>query len=242
MRCSWLLILGFVLNVAHCLEILGLDRDPNLEVSRNVTAVLGEAVHLTCRYLGQSQIQSAVWKRRSNSQSKSKRLAGFSQGQAFGRDEFSTPHSLTNLTVKVDVSRVGVEGEYVCEFESEEEDFFASVFVNVVARPHIQILVDAETINDTHYQVVSCSAVGGRPTPQISWLVGGLPPSDNFFTVNVTETHSNGTSTLSSVLSFPTHLQDENIVTCVVQHPTLPQPELTTAVVEIYKCTRMYTC
>ncbi|XP_023125528.2 uncharacterized protein si:ch211-149e23.4 [Amphiprion ocellaris] len=234
MRCSWLLILGLVLNVAHCLEILGLERDPNLEVSRNVTAVLGEDVYLSCRYLGESQIQSAVWKRRSNSQSKSKRLAGFSQGQAFGRDEFSTPHSLTNLTVKVNVSRVEMEGEYVCEFESEEEDFFASVFVTVVARPHIQILVDAETINDTHYQVVSCSAVGCRPIPQISWLVGGLSPSDHFFTVNVTETHSNGTSTLSSILSFPTRLQDENIVTCVVQHPTLPQPELTTAVVETY--------
>ncbi|XP_008279194.1 uncharacterized protein LOC103356720 [Stegastes partitus] len=235
MGCSWLLILGLVLNVAHCLEILGLDGYPNLEVSRNVTAVLGEDAYLSCRYLGDSLIQTAKWKRQGNSKGTAKSLAGFRLGKPFGRDNFSNPESLTNLTVQMKVSSVGVEGEYICEFESDEENFFASVFVSVVARPHIQILVDAETINDTHFQSVSCSAVGGRPTPQISWLVGGLPPSDHFFTVNVTETlHSNGTSTLSSVLRFPTRLQDENSVTCVVQHPTLPQPELTTAEVESY--------
>lgn len=103
------------------------------------------------------------------------------------------------------------------------------------AHPEIQILVNAETINGSHYQSVSCSAVGGRPVPQISWLVNGLPPSDYPFTVNVSETvHSNGTSTLSSILQFPTHLQDEDSVTCVVQHPTLPNPKLTTVGVETY--------
>lgn len=103
------------------------------------------------------------------------------------------------------------------------------------ARPDIQILVNAETIDGSHYQSVSCSAVGGRPTPQISWLVNSLPPTDYPFTVDVSETvHSNGTSTLSSILRFPTHLQDEDSVTCVVQHPTLPTPKLTTVRVETY--------
>lgn len=95
--------------------------------------------------------------------------------------------------------------------------------------------VSSETINDTHYQSVSCSAVGGRPTPRISWLVGGRPPSDFPFAVNEREAaHSNGTSTLSSVLRFPTRLQDEQSVTCVVKHETLPNPERSTASVETY--------
>lgn len=103
------------------------------------------------------------------------------------------------------------------------------------AQPDVQIMVAAEAINDTHYQSVSCSADGGRPTPQISWLVGSRPPSGHPFTVNESKTlHPNGTSALSSVLRFPTHLHDEESVTCVVRHPTLPNPTLTTARVETY--------
>lgn len=103
------------------------------------------------------------------------------------------------------------------------------------ARPDIQMLVKAETINGSHYQSVSCSAAGGRPRPQISWLVAGLPPSHDPFAVEVSESvHSNGTYTVSSILRFPTHLQDEDSVTCVVHHQTLPEPKLTSARVETY--------
>lgn len=103
------------------------------------------------------------------------------------------------------------------------------------ARPDIQIQVTAETINGSHYQSVSCSAVGSRPLPQISWLVRGLPALDYPFTINTNSTaHSNGTSTLSSILRFPTHLQDEDSVTCVVQHPTFSSPKVATVRVETY--------
>ncbi|XP_018520897.1 uncharacterized protein si:ch211-149e23.4 [Lates calcarifer] len=150
-------------------------------------------------------------------------------------DIFSEPDSLTNLSVKMNVSSVDVEGEYICQFESAEEEFFESVFVTVVAEPDVQVLVNAETINGTHYQSVSCSAIGGRPTPQISWLTNGLPASEYPFTVSANNTTlSNGTSSLSSILRFPTHLQDEDSVTCEVQHPTLPNPKLTTVRVETY--------
>ncbi|XP_074496622.1 uncharacterized protein LOC141770688 [Sebastes fasciatus] len=235
MGCSGLLILGFVLNVAHCLEILGPGVEPIIEITHNITAFLGEDVYLGCRYLGESEIQSADWKFKSKI--KYKRLAGFVYGKVFNRDGFSEPDSLTNLTVKMNVSSVEVEGEYICEFsfEDEDEDCHDSTFLTVVARPDIQILVDAETMNGSHYQSVSCSAVGGRPVPHISWLVDGRPPSDYPFTVDVRATdHPNGTFTLSSILRFPTHLQDEDSVTCVVQHPTLPSPKLTTVRVETY--------
>lgn len=103
------------------------------------------------------------------------------------------------------------------------------------AQPDIEILVNAEIIDSTHYQSVSCSAIGGRPPAQINWLVNGLPASDYPFTFNATNTvHSNGTSTLSSILRFPTHLQDEDSVTCEVQHQSLPNPKYTTARVETY--------
>lgn len=95
--------------------------------------------------------------------------------------------------------------------------------------------MNAEIINSTHYQSVSCSAIGGRPTAQINWLVSGLPASNDPFTVNVRNTaHSNGTSTLSSILRFPTQLQDEDSVTCEVRHPSLQSPKYTKARVETY--------
>lgn len=110
-----------------------------------------------------------------------------------------------------------------------------SLVHSFTARPDIQMLVNAETINGTHYQSVSCSAVGGRPASQISWLFNGDSPPDYPFNVVTKETlHSNGTSTLNSILHFPTHHLDEDSVTCVVKHPTLSHPKLTTVMVETY--------
>ncbi|AWO98752.1 Hypothetical protein SMAX5B_019982 [Scophthalmus maximus] len=209
--------------------------EPRIEITHNIIAVLGEVVYLNCRYLGESEIQSSRWIRQINSKVKSKGLAGFLNGRAFKRHDFSEPASLTNLTVQLRVSSVDIEGQYICEFESEEGVFSENAFVTVVARPDVQILVNVGIINGTQYQSVSCSAVGGRPSPQISWSVNGLAASDYPFTVSVSNTaHSNGTFTQSSVLRFPTHLQDEDSVTCNVQHPTLPNPKLTTVRVETY--------
>ncbi|CAK6966738.1 uncharacterized protein si:ch211-149e23.4 isoform X1 [Scomber scombrus] len=237
MGCSWLLILGLVLNVAHCLEILGEEKI--LEITHNVTGVLGEEVYLNCSYLGESEITTSQWKRQiiTNSKVKARRLVGFNADNMVfcNYDSFSLPYSRTNLTVKMMVSSVEAEGVYICEFESNEEDFSDSVTLTVVARPDIQMLVNAKTINGTHYQSVSCSAVGGRPASQISWLVNGDSPSDYPFNVVTKETlHSNGTSTLNSILHFPTHHLDEGSVTCVVKHPTLSHPKLTTVTVETY--------
>lgn len=111
---------------------------------------------------------------------------------------------------------------------------------SLTARPDIQIQLTTETINGSHYQSVSCSAVSGRPPPQISWSVGGPPAPDYPFTVDVSTTaHSNGTSTLTSTLRFPTHLQNEDSVTCAVRHPTFADPKLTTMRVETYgRCRR----
>ena len=85
-----------------------------------------------------------------------------------------------------------------------------------------------ETANGTHYQSVTCSAVNGKPRPEVRWMIRGAP-------VEMTNTsHTNGTVTVSSVLRFPTHLQDQDRVTCEVQHPTLPEPALVTVNVETF--------
>ncbi|XP_035766166.1 uncharacterized protein si:ch211-149e23.4 [Neolamprologus brichardi] len=230
MGCSWLLILGLLLHVAHSLEILGSSEEP----FESITAVLGEDMYLSCIYLGDDPVDSSEWKQQISSKKK-KRLAGFINGRPFQRDNVSLPVSLTNLTIQIRVTGVEVEGQYTCEFESHEDTYTGTVIVTVVVQPEINITLNAETINGTHYQSVSCSAINGRPEPQISWLVNGYPPSDFPLIEVVNNTlPSNDTFTVSSVLRFPTHLQEEDKVTCVVEHLTLPQPAVTTVRVETY--------
>ncbi|XP_056138765.1 nectin-3-like [Lampris incognitus] len=232
---SRLLILGLVLNVAHCLETPGENLDVVIK-HKQVTGVLGEDVYLDCLYLGGSSIISALWKRQSNSKVKTKRLTGFINDRPFIRDsDFSIPASATNLTVKMRVSTVEAEGEYTCVFISDEEEFTGSIFLTVLVRPDTHIEVNGDIVSGTHYQSVLCSAVNGRPVPEISWLIEGTSPSDDSFTVVMNKTiHPNGTAVVTSIFRFPTHLQDEDKVTCVVQHPSLPNPINTTVRVETF--------
>lgn len=124
----------------HCVFFLsGPGEEQILEITKNVTGVLGEDVYLSCSYLGESEIISAQWKRQiiANSKVKARRLVGFlAENKTFCYDEsFSYPDSLTNLTVKMRVSSVEAEGEYICEFSSNEEDVSDSVILTVVGKP-----------------------------------------------------------------------------------------------------------
>lgn len=106
----------------------------NFEIFPNITAVLGEDVVLICVYRGASKIFSAMWTRQITSKVKSKGLAGVKNMIPYGRNGFSEPGSMTNLTVRMKVLSVDVEGEYICEFEAEEEYYSNKVFLSVVGK------------------------------------------------------------------------------------------------------------
>lgn len=115
-----------------CCCVLGSGGDPIFEIFRNVTAVLGQDVDLTCVYRGDGKIIDAEWRRRVSSTVRSKGLAGFKNGIPYSRNGFSEPVSMTNLTVRMKVLGVEAEGEYICKFESEEEEYSNSVFLRVL--------------------------------------------------------------------------------------------------------------
>lgn len=114
--------------------VSGQSKEAIIELARNVTAVLGEDVYLSCRFTNDSEIQSSKWYRQINSRVKTKGLAGFNNMGPYSVYDFSKPHSRKNLTVKMNVSSVEAEGQYTCEFETDKEVFSDDAFVTVVGK------------------------------------------------------------------------------------------------------------
>ncbi|XP_029528397.2 uncharacterized protein LOC115136772 isoform X3 [Oncorhynchus nerka] len=202
------------------------DMEEDMEIDRNVTGILGEDVFLRCQYMGPNDITEASWKRPDSRMKRSmKKLTGYKNNKAFSKDpDFSAPASPTNLTVKMRVSTLEAQGEYTCVFATDEEEITNSMFLTVLARPDIYTVVTEDTDNATHYQSVTCSATNGKPVALIRWEINGSPPTDDSSVEMRNTSYTNGTATMTSLLRFPTHLQDQDRVTCVVQHPTLPDP------------------
>ncbi|KAL0973178.1 hypothetical protein UPYG_G00199960 [Umbra pygmaea] len=222
MGCSRLLNLCLVLHLTHCLDMSGIETD--IEIENPVTGILGEDIFLRCLYLGENDITDASWRRLDIRTKRMKKLTGYKNTGPFTNDpEFSVPASPTNLTVKVRVSSLEAQGMYTCVFATDEEEITKSMFLTVLAQPDIHTFVTEDTVNNTHYQSVTCSATNGKPTALIGWEINGSPPPDDYFTVALkNSSNTNSTGTVTSTLRFPTHRQDEGRVTCVVQHPTLP--------------------
>lgn len=50
----------------------------------------------------------------------------------FNRENFDIPASITNLTVKVNVTSFDQEGEYTCVFDSEEDETKDTTYLSVI--------------------------------------------------------------------------------------------------------------
>ncbi|XP_051534616.1 uncharacterized protein LOC127429544 [Myxocyprinus asiaticus] len=217
--------LGMVLNLAHSREMQDLV-PKDLVLDQVVTGILGEEVYLHCLYTGQSKILLSSWNRLDSSKS-AKKMAGYKFNNiSFKRENFDFPASVTNLTVKVNVTSLDVEGEYTCVFNSDEDETKDNMLLKVIARPDIDITVKEEVVNGTLYQAVTCSAANAKPQAFISWEIYGALPRDDIFSVNmINMTHSNGTTSSISVLRFALIMNNESAVTCVIEHPTFTEPK-----------------
>lgn len=98
-----------------------------------VTGVLGEDVHLQCFYSGTQDITDSSWKHLDVRKLRAKMVAGFKSGKPFTRkDSFSTPASQTNLTVKVNLNSLELEGEYSCVFSSNEDEILDTLSLKIL--------------------------------------------------------------------------------------------------------------
>ncbi|XP_061073921.1 uncharacterized protein si:ch211-149e23.4 [Conger conger] len=225
-------LLGFALNV-WAKSQSEVDMDVEMEVERNVTGVLGEEVVLRCQYTGQEEIIVSSWDLKEGL--KSMRLVGWINGPLAKNTDFSLPASASNLTVTMRVSSLEAEREYWCNFITMVNSLESDVFLTVLVRPDVQTNVEETVENGTQYQTASCSAIASKPAAEISWSIDSDRNADGSFSVSETTVlHLNGTSTLTSVLRFPTHLQDRAEVTCVISHPALPKPILESVRVQTF--------
>ncbi|KAL7848561.1 hypothetical protein SRHO_G00201840 [Serrasalmus rhombeus] len=226
MACLIFVLLGVFLNLYQSMESQDLDRR-NIVHEQNVTGVLGEEVYLHCLYKGPNDIIYSSWKRPETTSEK--KIAGYKHdGNPFNKDGFSTPASKTNLTVKVGINSLDMEGCYMCSFGSDEEEIKETTFLTVIARPEINTHVEEDVLNGTHYQTVTCSAFKAKPMAHIRWEIRGAPLNEDIFSMNTTNSkYPDGTSNIISVLRFPIILNNESRVSCVVHHPALTEPNMT---------------
>lgn len=131
----------------------------DLVLDQTVTGILGEEVYLRCLYTGQSNILYSSWNR-FDSTKKAKKMAGYKSSTIFfNRENFDIPASITNLTVKMNVTSFDQEGEYSCGFDSEEDETKDSMFLSVIGEyakmyflqkkgSHMSLKLHDECVND----------------------------------------------------------------------------------------------
>ena len=119
-----------------------------VEVQSDPVAVLGEEVSLRCLYHGNATITASAWRRHRGA--RAHRLAGFTNSTAFRHrtPRVAFPPSPTNITVRMRVSGVDAEGEYICAFQSQDSrEFTKTVFLRVHGRSDTS--VDDENAAET---------------------------------------------------------------------------------------------
>ncbi|XP_018614339.2 uncharacterized protein LOC108938328 isoform X1 [Scleropages formosus] len=215
---SVLLLLGLV-----CVNVLADSSD--IEVEKNVWAVLGEDVVLRCQYIGQSAILYSSWSMEQTNGKWKQLVVYFMQQVTINDNRFGIPISSSNLTVTMNVSSKEDEQEYKCSFFTGSETTEGKVTLRIMAPPSVHTQVQEAVENGLHYQTVICSATGGRPKAELFWLVHGQQASGQAFSINTTSLEGpNGTFTQTSVLQFATHVMNEGYVTCAVNHRALATP------------------
>lgn len=83
-------------------------------------------------YTGQYPVLFSSWNRLDSS-NRARKMVGYNYGKVpFHKENFDVPASVTNLTVKMSIESLDVEGEYTCVFNTEEDETKDTMFLSVI--------------------------------------------------------------------------------------------------------------
>lgn len=104
-------------------------------VEKNMTAILGDETYLRCLYIGNVSILYSSWNRLDSSSSL-KRVAGCKyNGLLYNNLNASNlPASSSNLTFKVNIDNLNMEGQYTCVFNTDEAEIRKMMFLSVLGK------------------------------------------------------------------------------------------------------------
>ncbi|KAM6427844.1 nectin-2 isoform 2-T2 [Liasis olivaceus] len=219
--CAWASLLWGCLSVVLAQQVT---------VRNEVTGYLGKKVVLPCNIAltePEIKISQVTWGKEVGGKKQNVAVYHPIHGQSYPMEKNSRrirflTQSLADATLVIEHLLMTDEGTYTCEFATYPNgNEVGTTNLVVLAKPTSSAKAEEVKASNTEQPVAVCTSANGKPPARITWQ---SRLSGNWST---TQTNNpNGTITVTSRYNMtPTKEANEQQITCVVEHVTLPQPE-----------------
>ncbi|XP_026219527.1 nectin-2-like [Anabas testudineus] len=202
-----------------CITVTG-----KVHLEGNKTAISGKPVTLSCLYSFPEKVQQVLW-RKTAEQGDTTKVASYAKRghhniqQPF-RGRVSLSRTLDDSQLTIQPVRTEDEACYTCEFHTFPDgtrSATACLSVYVLPKPEVTYVTSPSGVTEAN-----CTAQS-RPAAQITWNVGGDnrtlgPPISSEYD------QGDGTTIVTSTLSFQSGLLSDMLVKCIVRHRGLEKP------------------
>ncbi|XP_053123003.1 nectin-2 isoform X4 [Hemicordylus capensis] len=201
-----------------------------VRVRDEVTGYLGQEVILPCNFaatISDIKVSQVTWVKETAGRKQNVAVYHPDHGPSYPmepvsrRIHFRTP-SLEDATLIIDRLLMTDEGTYTCEFATYplgNEDGVTNLII--LAKPTNTAKSLEVKIGNNAVPVAVCTSAQGKPPARITWQ----PESSVNSSVSEVE-NADGTVTVTSqYIMVPTREANEQHITCLVEHKTLPQPQ-----------------
>ncbi|KAE8621296.1 hypothetical protein XENTR_v10004757 [Xenopus tropicalis] len=180
--------------------------EPPVLVTESVRVWAGSSTVLRCRQDPGDQLVMVTWKVQLLDNSHC--TLALNWENLTNRNNCSERMRQENTSLRIENTAVTDQGNYTCETANPLGNFFTSVLLDVLVQPSV-------TLELNKLGVPECRAHGGNPAANISWIPEGSISTNRAMEPDRSWTVS---STYTATSSNVTQ------VTCIVSHPTFPQP------------------
>ncbi|XP_039648667.1 OX-2 membrane glycoprotein-like [Perca fluviatilis] len=207
------------LDGTTCISVTG-----KVRLEGNKTAVSGKLATLSCWYSLPERVQQVLW-RKTAEQGDTTTVASYAKrGHRIVEEQykarFSLSRSLSDTQLTIQEVRTEDEACYTCEFHTYPDGTrqdTACLSVHVLPKPEVSYVTSSPGVTEAN-----CTAQS-RPAAEILWNFGGDnrtlgPPVSSAYD------QGDGTTVVTSTLSFQSAMLNDRSVKCIVHHPGLVKP------------------